>query len=580
MTLARHWLRAVIVASLASMAAAANAAANCDLGPDIRRIHVRDFQAKGDGKTDDGPALRAALREAAKSGRPAAVILDKGKTYRISSFENKYALRIGGATRIQLIGNGSLLSLEPPNRVLELKDSADISLCDFTLDYSPLPFTQGTVVAVDGERSFDVQIEGGFGMPPPPALQGDFGSKGWEFAIPLTASGEFDRRVNIRAITPVGNANTVRVDIAASARPGVLRVGTRIVLPMPGSGQTGNFTFQIVRNKGVHVQDVTIHAVPQGTFYVADNTGEVTFLRVAQKPPANTRRMITGWRGIFHAKDNRAAVKWDHNFLSGAFDDAININTMYQLVVGSDGKGRWVIRDLGLDAATVFREGDKIRAISLDPQRREVGLATVTSVVGQADGSQVIATNPPLSLVPAGPDCAKVRATCGMRIINLSTANPGSSISNTRVIGSVRLRGSATVNRSEIDGVLQITSSPTREGPSPENIVISNSKLLGRIKVGSDANANTTTNDWSQGERWARNITFRENVIGAVFRADGASLKLIDNEILWPDNQRFILNNSDVEVRNLRSQGAKVLNPQHRFPIGKSMSASDVRLGN
>lgn len=579
----RHGLRRLrlVLVGVVHVAAATvpiTAAASCEIKPDTRRVQVREFQARGDGKTDDGPALRAALREAASSRRPAAVILEKGKTYRVTSFDQQYALRIIGAGGIQLVGNGALLLLEPPGRLIEVKESADVSLCNFRLDYAPLPFTQGTIKSVEGEQSFDVQIEKGFGMPPPAAAQGDFGAKGWEFAVPVLPSGQPDRRVSVAAITPVG-ADTVRVKTNASPRSEALQAGMRIILPVPGSGQTGNFSFQILGNRRVHVEDVTVHAVPQGTFYVADNTAEVTFLRVAQKPPPDTRRLMTGWRGIFHAKDNRAAIRWDSNDLSGAFDDAININTMYQLVVGSSGNGKWVIRDLGRDAPTVFRQGDKIRAISLEPERREIGVATVTSVE-QSSGNQLISTSPALPLTAALKDCTGVVATCGTRIVNLSTANPGSTITGSRISGSVRLRGSATVTRSEIDGVLQITSSPTREGPSPENIVISSSKLYGRIRVGSDANANTTRDDWTRGERWARNITFRDNVIEAVFRADGASLKLIDNDITWPAGRRFVLNNSEVEVRNLRSHGSKVANPQDRIAIGNSMSAADVRIGN
>jgi hypothetical protein len=572
-----------LVAAIVVAAAGAGAFAGpCDVKPETRRVYVRDFQARADGKTDDGAAIRAAVKEATKDRQPAALIFETAKTYRVTTFDEKYAMRIRGANAVQVIGNGAMLLLEPPNRALEVAESTDVSICNFVLDYFPLPFTQGTIVGSNtASQTFDVDIENGYDVPSSKGAEAEFGSKGREFAVPFAGPGDFYKRVLIRSITPLANTRRVRVEVSGPGQFRALQpVGTRIVLPQPGKGQTGNFTFQILRNNRVNVEDITVLAAPQGTFYVADNVTEINFRRIVQKTPANSSRVMTGWRGIFHAKDNRAAVRWEDCALSGAFDDAINLNSMYQLVLASSGGDKWVIRDLGRDAPTEFRKNDRIKAVNLDPQRQEIGDAVVTSVEKASNGDQIIGVSPRLSLKPAPESCAEPRATCGSRIVNLSTANPGSSIERSRIVGSVRLRGSASINNSEIDGVLQITSSPTREGPSPENIVVSKSKLFGTIRIGADLNPGTTRQDWVTGERWAKNIVFRENYIGAIFKADGASLKLIDNELAWPAGRQFLLNNTAVEIRNLRSAGARIADPSKRISIGTNMAPSDVVLTN
>src|SRR6185437_13702957 len=103
-----------------------------------RRVHVHDFHAAGDGKTDDGPAIRAALESALSGQKPASVEFDQGKTYRISSFDHTYAVQLLNAHQVTLRGNGAELLLLPPNKVMHVENSSDIGVCGLSIDYSPL----------------------------------------------------------------------------------------------------------------------------------------------------------------------------------------------------------------------------------------------------------------------------------------------------------------------------------------------------------------------------------------------------------------------------------------------------------
>src|SRR6185312_7899961 len=184
----------------------------CDLPEGARAVYVRDFQAAGDGKTDDGPAIRAALESVLAGSKPAALEFDPGKTYRIASFEGRYALQLLNTQQVMLRGNGAELLLLPPNKVLRVENSSDINVCGLAIDYSPLPFTQGLVTAVDpASGTLDLKIEDGFDVP---AVDKDSVADNrvvWRFAVPFSAPQKFTRRVQISAVYATDTSRKIRI---------------------------------------------------------------------------------------------------------------------------------------------------------------------------------------------------------------------------------------------------------------------------------------------------------------------------------------------------------------------------------
>ncbi len=74
---------------------------------------VADSGATGDGKTDDGPAIRKAVAAAVSAGEGSRVVFEK-KTYRLDwSKSELYQISIVGAKNLVFEGNGAVLVNHP-----------------------------------------------------------------------------------------------------------------------------------------------------------------------------------------------------------------------------------------------------------------------------------------------------------------------------------------------------------------------------------------------------------------------------------------------------------------------------------
>lgn len=101
-----------------------------------RDFHVKDFGAKGDGKTDDGPAIRRALAAAIKASPGSKVIFEKKKYY-LDKSEADHQLTISNVDGLQLIGNGAELLNNLYNGVIAVVDSKNITFAGFYMDCDP-----------------------------------------------------------------------------------------------------------------------------------------------------------------------------------------------------------------------------------------------------------------------------------------------------------------------------------------------------------------------------------------------------------------------------------------------------------
>lgn len=546
----------------------------CDRIGSERKVSVLDYHAVGDGITDDGSAIRAALKAVIDGSKPAALEFEQGKTYRIASFDNSYALSVFNAHDVKIRGHGAELKIQPPNKALRIEASSDVSVCGLTIDYSPLPFTQGVIVSTNPKSgTFDVEIDDGFDIPEVDSNSVHDNREAWRFAIPYRNTRQYEKRVNIKTVHAAPGDRRIRVtptDDSPIRIDNLLPEETHIVMAMPGRGQKGNFAFRIVSNERVHIEGIKVYAVPEFTFYVADNSGAIKFVDVEERPRPETTRAMAGWRDVFHVKDNRTPIQWDGCYIEGAFDDAFNLSAMYQNIVEKSGPNKWRLRDLGKDGAPIYKPGDRLQVIDIFPERKLIGETTIESVSQSGTDSFVTVTD--ILPVNVGKEsCNEGTQICGSRVVNLDAANEGSLIRNCTIYGSIRLRSKTTLDRSKLEGFLQITSIPGKEGPLPRNIVIKDSELRGNIKIGPDINVKQS---WDKGEIWANDIVFKNNRIESVFRAEGASFGLVRSKILWPKERGFELKNcGKIYVESVTINGLEIVN----WP--DTLNTFDVLLG-
>ena len=106
--------------------------------------NVSKYGVKGNGKTDDLPALTRLFLKASQQKRPAKVVFAPGKVYRIGQHTKDLYGRvlINRANNLVVEGNGCTLLIHPSSRAFAVYRSKNIVIRNFKIDYSPLPYTQ------------------------------------------------------------------------------------------------------------------------------------------------------------------------------------------------------------------------------------------------------------------------------------------------------------------------------------------------------------------------------------------------------------------------------------------------------
>jgi hypothetical protein len=105
-------------------------------------------------------AISEAAAAANKAGKPAHIVLnfDKQATYRI-----KRPIALKQLNGVELNGNGAQLINTTRASTLLISGSRHVSIRDLTIDYDPLPFTQGTIASFDrAAREIIVKVDSGY----------------------------------------------------------------------------------------------------------------------------------------------------------------------------------------------------------------------------------------------------------------------------------------------------------------------------------------------------------------------------------------------------------------------------------
>lgn len=112
-----------------------------------------------------GEALIPKIMQAIASGQPQFVI-EPGH-YRFSPEFLSRPVLIDQASDFKLVANDVTFWVEKPNgSLLSISNSKNITITGLTVDYDPLPFTQGTIVGLHpADKGILVEIDNGFPLP-------------------------------------------------------------------------------------------------------------------------------------------------------------------------------------------------------------------------------------------------------------------------------------------------------------------------------------------------------------------------------------------------------------------------------
>lgn len=451
-------------------------------------IKVGDFGAKGDGISNDGPSIQKAVAALSKSSYPRILKFEHGRRYRVTSAINTWLIRLDGLADVTIDGAGAEFILSPKVRFLHLTNCKQTTICDLSVDFNPLPFVEGVVVAFDpSHNSIDARISPEYPMPPLGGPTGDREQAYFGMVYPdstLKPDAPVSAHIFIRDTREAHADNStdriVRVigSQPFGAFPYLVPGKSRIALPVRGvahvmEGHGASPVFVIEDNDMVDFRDIGLWSGPLFGVNVARNRGVCTFKHFDIMPKPGTKRFTSTWRDGFHVKGNRGALVWENCTLVGMNDDAFNIATHSSNVDDVTVDGKLHIHQNFPLGFIPFEVGDYISGYSATEGRclgRESRVKSVTTETA-VDLANPDHPAPPL-LITLDKPLSGVRP--GDTIWSASSANPGATLKGCHIENSCRFQSGVTIKSCDFSALAWFYGDSI-EGPLPHGTTITRS---------------------------------------------------------------------------------------------------------
>ncbi len=476
-------------------------------------LKAADFGIKGDGTTDDGPAIGKAIEAAIK--QQATLLFESGKTYYIGStdrnadvFASPFAMN--GADGVTVDGGGSVFKFAPGISYFAMVSCNDIRFCNMKLDLSASPYLVGTVKAVEGAYvTYTTDIE---------PYQPHHDSRGYtNFSIEYN---EGTQERPHRFINTVHTTGSKEIKVEYQVEDHGYEVGDKVFVPNPGIGNYLSEIIYIASNTGCIVfENIEVWAAPSFIANIRSNDAEIYFENVDYIPGEQNDREIkmVSWRDGYHVKDNRRPIHWNECDVSVLFDDVFNVSNTLGYVTSVKNGNQFTVANYerytyGSYSPMNCREGDIIDVFN--SSGAYAGVATIRRVISNPNGTVDL-------VLDYGDNLSKVDA--GWLVGNRDTCAPGSTVTNSRFTGTFRFRRDIRIQNCVFDMLITwIREDGSVEGPLPGNIDYINCTFNGgSIDIGAAGSsvrkAMTDFGFWgctfNDGAKIAagRNVTYTEN---------------------------------------------------------------------
>jgi hypothetical protein len=491
----------------------------------VADFNVGDYGARGDGKTDDGPALRKALSALIASGKPAKLIFEK-KTYRLDKrSDDGYNINLTGVKNIKIEGNGATLILHPDNSLLKIYQSKNIIVRDLNVDYNPLTWTQGKVLSVDKMKgTARVSISNGFPHPDPKLVKLKLLYARMDPKTRATVRNhyKFPIYTPLTKITPEGKGQFL-FTFANKKICGDMKVGEGFIYKLV----KGMHLNTITESENVLYENMTVHATRNFGFAGGRNKGDLIFRKIQfiRKPGRYVSTLGDG----LHFKGNEKGPLIEDSYFEGVWDDKLHLALMVDAVTKIHSDKKFTIRSTqGGNESPELQVGDKMlfynfgkgtylgssEIVRIDAKHPKARYRTITvkdSVKGVIPAADIGNKNGMGLNISKFTICYTERHSGKGAVIRRNTFDlfhrhpiilrtPEAVFEDNEIIGSGQSVG------------IKVGNSHIGEWPVPYNIEISNNKLTDNLLWGIWINS-TYSPKTKPGKGWTRNITVENNTL-------------------------------------------------------------------
>ena len=276
---------------------------------------------------DFRPAVEDALRRGDKQ-----IVISPG-VYRLAPMgQDKCVWTVRKAADVEIIADGVTLVSTRLTRAITLTECRNVTLRGLTLDYDPLPFTQGRVVAAAEDHSWiDVKLDAGYPRQPYARI---------DVVDPATRYRKWGMPFLWGARAEMRGGDVVRV-----LRDGIGKAASVGELASLSTGPAPDgipHAFALDRCENVTLRSVTVHSAPGMGILEADGEGGNQFLhcRVVPGPvPAGAtepRLLSTSWDAM-QSKTIRRGPRVEGCEIREAGDDSWSVQSSDFLVLRKTG---------------------------------------------------------------------------------------------------------------------------------------------------------------------------------------------------------------------------------------------------
>jgi hypothetical protein len=419
------------------------------------------------------------------------------QTISVRSTASRYLFWLTGWTNLTIDGGSGTFRLGPDVRFLHLTQSRNVIVRNAKIDFSPLPYVDGEVIALHPQnRSVDVRL---FAPARAAELGGPTHADGeQDFFGMLWKPGPYDlisQHLYVASVAPLAGTNppgTVRVIVPLghpfpNANEFKAQTDWKISLPVPGIAHRRGPGANVVidRNDTVTLENLETWSAPWFAFWIGRNTGDLQFRHVNIRPQPGTGQLTSSWRDGFHVKGNRASLLFDHCVLIGMNDDAFNVSTHCSRVIATSSPTRLIVRQFYPLNYIPFQVGGVLRV--MNPGGSEVlGEATIKAVSGGVEPGKHEPARP-VELTLARPIAGLEPQAIAWEV---TSANPHTVLRDCVIRNSCRFQTPIEIEHCDFAALAWFYGA-TIEGPGPDTVIIRDS-ILRRGRGGSKIAASFT----------------------------------------------------------------------------------------